>query len=151
MEQNQSSQSALGVAFFRAIESQKPEASRICYDPYARAFLPTVSYILVKLMVDSGLYERMGPGAVGFITVRERYIDDYLKTGLAEGLDQVVLTGGRLRYARLPHPRNREDPRVRNRLPGDSGSQAEGIEKSHRSIAWARHLRPDGFQYPVAR
>jgi methyltransferase (TIGR00027 family) len=93
MKQNQSSQSALGVAFFRAIESEKPEASRICYDPYARAFLPTVSYVLIKLMVDSGLYERMAPGAVGFITVRERTIDDYLKTGLAEGLGQVVLLG----------------------------------------------------------
>ena len=93
MKQNQSSQSALGVALFRAIESQKPEARRICYDPYARAFIPTVTYVLVKLIVDSGLYERMGPGAVGFITVRERYIDDYLKTGLTEGLDQVVILG----------------------------------------------------------
>ena len=93
MKQNQSSQSALGVALFRAIESQKLEARRICYDPYARAFIPTVSYILVKLIVDSGIYERLGPGAVGFITVRERYIDDYLKTGLTEGLDQVVLLG----------------------------------------------------------
>ncbi len=93
MKQNQSSQSALGVALFRAIESQKPEARRICYDPCARAFVPTISYVLVKLIVDSGLYERMGPGAVGFITVRERYIDDYLKTGLTEGLDQVVLLG----------------------------------------------------------
>jgi methyltransferase (TIGR00027 family) len=93
MKQKQSSRSALGVALFRAIESQKPASRRVCYDPYARAFLPTVSYILVKLIVDSGLYERMGPGAVGFITVRERYIDDYLITGLAEGLDQVVLLG----------------------------------------------------------
>ncbi len=93
MKQNQSSQSALGVALFRAIESQKPEFKRICYDPYARAFIPTVTYILVKLIVDSGLYERMGPGAVAFITVRERYIDDYLKTCLAEGLEQVVILG----------------------------------------------------------
>jgi methyltransferase (TIGR00027 family) len=93
MKQNQSSQSALGVALFRAIESQKPEATRICYDPYARAFIPAVSYFLVKLMVDSGLYERMGPGAVGFITVRERYIDDYLETCLAGGLEQVVILG----------------------------------------------------------
>jgi methyltransferase (TIGR00027 family) len=93
MKQNQSSQSALGVALMRAVESQKPEDRRICYDPYARAFIPTVSYHLVKLIVDSGLYERMAPGAVGFITVRERYIDDYLIAGLAEGLDQVVLLG----------------------------------------------------------
>ena len=93
MKQNQSSQSALGVALFRAIESQKPETRRICYDPYARAFIPPFSYFLVKLIVDSGLYERMGPGAIGFITVRERYIDDYLKTCLAEGLEQVVILG----------------------------------------------------------
>jgi len=93
MKQNQSSQSALGVALFRAIESQKPEAKRICYDPYACAFIPTVTYVLVKLIVDSGLYERLGPGAVGFITIRERYIDDYLKTSLTEGLDQVIILG----------------------------------------------------------
>ncbi len=93
MKQDQSSQSALGIALFRAIESQKPETRRICNDPYARAFVPTVSYFLVKLIVDSGLYERMGPGAQGFIVVRERYIDDCLKTSLSEGLDQVVLLG----------------------------------------------------------
>ncbi len=104
MKQDQSSQSAMGVALFRAIESTKPEDRRICYDPFARAFIPTVSYILVKLIVDSGLYERMGPGAVGFIVVRERYIDDYLKSTLAEGLDQVVLLGAGLdtRAYRIP-------------------------------------------------
>jgi methyltransferase (TIGR00027 family) len=93
MKQNQSSQSALGVAIFRAIESQKPEAQRICYDPFARAFIPIASYLLVKLFVDSGLYERLGPGGIEFITVRERYIDDYLKTVLSEGLGQVVILG----------------------------------------------------------
>ena len=67
MKQNQSSQSALGVALMRAIETEKPEDRRICNDPYARAFIPTVTYLLVKLIVDSGLYERMGPGAVGCI------------------------------------------------------------------------------------
>jgi methyltransferase (TIGR00027 family) len=93
MKQDQSSQSALGVALFRAIESQKPEARQICHDPYARVFVPAVSYFLVKLIVNSGLYERMAPGAVGFVVVRERYIDDYLKTSLQEGLEQVVLLG----------------------------------------------------------
>ncbi len=86
MKQNQSSQSAMGVAAFRAIESDKPEDRRICYDPYARAFVPTASYLLLKVFVDSGLYERLARGAIGFITVRERYIDDYLKKGLSEGL-----------------------------------------------------------------
>ncbi len=93
MKQNQSSQSALGVAAFRAIESQKPKDRRICYDPYARVFIPSASYLLLKLFVDSGLDERLGPGAIGFITVRERYIDDYLEALLSKGLDQVVILG----------------------------------------------------------
>jgi methyltransferase (TIGR00027 family) len=35
----------------------------------------------------------MAPGGVGMVVVRERAIDDYLKTCLAEGLDQVVILG----------------------------------------------------------
>jgi methyltransferase (TIGR00027 family) len=93
MKPQQSSRSAEGVALIRAIESAKPEPQRIIYDPYARRFLPTISYTLIKLLFDSGLYERMAPGATGFVAVRERYIDDYLKASLAEGLDQVVILG----------------------------------------------------------
>jgi methyltransferase (TIGR00027 family) len=93
MRQKQSSTSALGVALIRAIETQKPEAERICSDPIARAFIPTISYTLSKLVIDSGLYERMAPGATAFVAVRERCIDDFLKACLAEGLDQVVLLG----------------------------------------------------------
>ena len=77
----------------RAIEARKPEAERICYDPFARAFIPGISFTLSKLVIDSGLYERMAPGAVEFILVRERYIDDFLKACLSEGLDQVVILG----------------------------------------------------------
>jgi methyltransferase (TIGR00027 family) len=97
MKQNQSSASAAGVAAMRAIETQKPESERICFDPYARTFantvLPASLFFLTKLMIDSGLYDRMAPGATAFIAVRERYIDDYLITGLAEGLKQVVILG----------------------------------------------------------
>lgn len=97
MKQNQSSSSAAGVAAMRAIESQKPEAERICYDPYARALvntvLPAALFYLTKLMIDSGLYDRMAPGATAFIAVRERYIDDYLIASLKEGLEQVVILG----------------------------------------------------------
>ncbi len=35
----------------------------------------------------------MAPGVVGFIALRERYIDGTLKNSQAEGLDQVVLLG----------------------------------------------------------
>jgi methyltransferase (TIGR00027 family) len=82
------------VALLRAIETQKPEIQRICCDPYARAMIPGgLSYYLSKLVVTSGIYERIAPGATAFIAARERYIDDFLKACLAEGLDQVVILG----------------------------------------------------------
>jgi len=94
MEKQRPSRSAEGVALVRAIEAQKPEGERICYDPYARALIDGgMSFILSKLVIDSGIYERMAPGAVAFIVTRERYIDDFLKAELSEGLDQVVILG----------------------------------------------------------
>ena len=94
MKNNQSSQSAAGVALLRAIESQKPAGERICYDPFARALIPGgISFTLSKWVIESGLYDRMAPGATAFVIARERYIDDYLIFELAEGLDQVVILG----------------------------------------------------------
>jgi methyltransferase (TIGR00027 family) len=94
MSENQSSKSAEGVAMFRAIETEKPEDSRICYDPIARDLIPhNAAFALSKWVVTSGLYEKMAPGAAAFIAVRERYIDDYLKTELDAGLGQVVILG----------------------------------------------------------
>jgi methyltransferase (TIGR00027 family) len=93
MKKKQSSTTAEGMAILRAIEAKRPESKRICYDPIARMLVPDISVFLSKLVIDSGLYERMAPGAVAFITARERYIDDFLKACLNEGLDQVVILG----------------------------------------------------------
>jgi methyltransferase (TIGR00027 family) len=88
------SASAAGVAMMRAIETLKPEEARICDDPYADALMQGgFTYALLKWMIGTGLYDRMAPGAVSFVVGRERYIDDFLKTCLGEGLDQVVLLG----------------------------------------------------------
>jgi methyltransferase (TIGR00027 family) len=90
----QSSQSAAGVALLRAIEAEKPEGVRICDDPYAHSMANGgIAFTLSKLVIKAGLYERMAPGAESFIVVRERYIDDFLKARLKEGLDQVVILG----------------------------------------------------------
>jgi methyltransferase (TIGR00027 family) len=93
-ENKQPSGTAAGVAMLRSIESEKPEGERICYDPYAR-FMENkgIGAYLSKLIIQSGLYDRMSPGAMSFVAGRERYIDDYLIAGLREGLDQVVLLG----------------------------------------------------------
>lgn len=88
------SRSAEGVALLRAIETQKPEAERICDDPYARALIPGgISFFLSKLVIKSGIYERLAPGATAFVIGRERYIDDVLKACLDEGFEQIVLLG----------------------------------------------------------
>ncbi|MBI3943775.1 MAG: class I SAM-dependent methyltransferase [Chloroflexi bacterium] len=93
MNEKQSSRTAEGMALLRAIEASRPEGKRICYDPIARSLVPSFSYAMSKLVIDSGLYDRMAPGATAFITVRERYIDDFLKACLGEELEQVVILG----------------------------------------------------------
>ncbi|HEX2569986.1 MAG TPA: class I SAM-dependent methyltransferase [Polyangia bacterium] len=93
MRQRQSSRTAEGMALVRAIEAQRPEGKRICYDPLARALVPGVSVFFSKLVIDSGLYGHFVPGVIEFITARERYIDDFLHAALNEGLDQVVFLG----------------------------------------------------------
>jgi methyltransferase (TIGR00027 family) len=93
MKRKRSSSTAEGMALVRAIESSRPEDRRICYDPIARSLVPGFSYTMSKLTIDSGLYGRFAPGAIEFITARERYIDDFLKACLGEGLDQVVILG----------------------------------------------------------
>ena len=122
MKKNQSSRSAEGVAALRAIESQKPESKRICYDPFADMLIPhSISFSISKFIITSGMYERMVPGAMAFVTGRERYIDDFLKTCLNEGLDQVVILGagfdtrayriegiGKTRVFEIDHPSTQE-------------------------------------------
>jgi methyltransferase (TIGR00027 family) len=90
---SQSSMTAIGIAIVRAIESEKPEADRICYDPYARQFVNGALYHFVKFFDRLGYSERKGPGVMGFLTVRDRHIDEYLKTSLANGVQQVVVLG----------------------------------------------------------
>ena len=88
------SRSAEGVAAMRAIETRKPEADRIVSDPYAAALIPGGAMFAISMwIIESGLYERMAPGAIGFIIGRERYIDEYLKAQLSTGIDQVVILG----------------------------------------------------------
>ena len=93
MRQKQSSTTAEGMALVRAIEASRSEGRRICYDPIARSMVPGYKFTLSKLTIDSGLYGRFFPGAIEFITARERYIDDFLKAALSKGLDQVVILG----------------------------------------------------------
>lgn len=93
MRKNQSSLTAAGIAIARALESEKPPGERVCYDPYARQFVPGWMYLLFGFFIKSGYAERRGPGVNGFLLARERYIDDVLQNFLDEGLQQLVILG----------------------------------------------------------
>lgn len=93
MRDNRPSTTAAGIALARAIESAKPAGERICFDPFARQFAGRLYWYVVKFFVDSGYAERRGPGTLGFVVARERYIDDYLQARLADGLEQLVILG----------------------------------------------------------
>jgi methyltransferase (TIGR00027 family) len=93
MRKNQISITAAGIAVMRAVESEKPEDERICYDPYARKFIPAWMYYALGFFIKSGYAEWRGPGVNGFLAARDRYIDDTLQGFLEEGIDQLVILG----------------------------------------------------------
>lgn len=93
MRNKQSSMTASGIAIVRAIESERPEDERICYDPYARKMVNSGLFHLVNFFEKLGYGEMRGPGVMGFLAVRERYIDDYLEKCLADGIEQLVILG----------------------------------------------------------
>ena len=117
MRKNQSSLTAAGIAIARAVESEKPVDERICNDPYARQFVPAWMLRLIGFFIKNGCAELRGPGVNGFLTARERYIDDVLKQFLGEGLQQLVILGagydsrgyrfdlaGRVKVFEVDHP-----------------------------------------------
>jgi methyltransferase (TIGR00027 family) len=93
MRKNQTSLTALGIAVLRAVESEKAEGERICYDPYARFFVPGWFYAMMRFFIRSGYAEWRGRGVIGFLAARERYIDDSLARWIEEGFDQLVILG----------------------------------------------------------
>jgi len=94
MKRTQTSITAQGIAFIRAYESSKPADQRICYDPLARKLINPAFYLLGQLFVNYA--EKRGPGVVGFLVSRCRYIDDILQKQLSNGIQQLVLLGAGL-------------------------------------------------------
>jgi methyltransferase (TIGR00027 family) len=94
MKKTQASTTAQGIAFARALESRKLAGERICYDPLARRLISPAFYLLGRLFANYG--ERKGPGVIGFLVARCRYIDDYLQACLGTGIEQLVILGAGL-------------------------------------------------------
>lgn len=94
MKKNRASLTSEGIAIARVLESEKPENERICYDPYARKLISPLFYWIGKTFAESE--ERKGPGVIGFLVGRCRYMDDVLQDCLRAGLEQLVLLGAGL-------------------------------------------------------
>jgi methyltransferase (TIGR00027 family) len=87
-----SSTTAENVAFVRALESLKPEGERVCYDPYAASFLRK-EYLTIMEMAASDPSKTPFPGLHNSLSARVRYFDDFVKSFLEEGLEQLVILG----------------------------------------------------------
>jgi len=123
MRKDRTSLTAIGIAVARAVESEKPADERICYDPVARRFVSPWLYRLLAFFIASGYAERRGPGVMGFLAARERYIDDVLQKALDDGLEQLVILGagydsrayrfealmGRVKVFEVDHPATQRD------------------------------------------
>jgi methyltransferase (TIGR00027 family) len=94
MKKRQSSLMAEGIAIARVLEGEKPENERICNDPYARKLISPIFYWIGKIFADAE--ERKGPGVLGFLVARCRYMDDALQQALKSGLQQLVILGAGL-------------------------------------------------------
>ena len=100
MKNGKASRTADFVTAFRAIESDKAEGERVCYDPLARSFLGGAYAILgrSKLLTRIALWdsERKHPGCtsvVNYVVARTRHIDEYLKACIDDGIQQLVILG----------------------------------------------------------
>jgi methyltransferase (TIGR00027 family) len=82
---------------WRAIESLRPEEERVCYDNMASSFMDrpwdriTRNRFMRKLLIRQSNKDFIGMG--GFIVARTRYVDEYLKAQVAEGIKQLVILG----------------------------------------------------------
>jgi len=85
---------AQGVAKQRLIESLAKPDKRIVYDPYAYKFVFGAS--IIKLMgykLSHWITKKFAPGFHEHLISRTRFIDDLVKNGVTQGMEQYVILG----------------------------------------------------------
>ncbi len=97
MKKNNSSRTAEDMAGFRAIETLRSKEDRTCDDPFAKHFLTGAWATRYKSPIQSKLFlwisHIINPGATNTVPLRLRFIDDYIKTCIKDGLEQLVILG----------------------------------------------------------
>lgn len=97
------SQTALGNAAGRAIESCRDLTDRLFEDPYAFGLLPRSHRAMVRLLripllgpALLAMRERQIPRIMGNLWCRTRFIDDAFRDAIADGFDRLVVLGAGL-------------------------------------------------------
>ena len=97
MKEKGPSKTAETNAFARALESRRPENVRVCYDPFAKYFMGTRFTFFFNhrllLRVLWSISNRVRPGLGAYVIARSRYMDDYLRTCINGGVEQLVILG----------------------------------------------------------
>ena len=97
MEAQKPSRSAGIIAAHRAVESARSHEARICYDPFARRFLPPRFTVIGESEIPEEtalkLFNDIVPGFHEFFLARTRYIDDCLQKHVGQGLEQLIILG----------------------------------------------------------
>jgi methyltransferase (TIGR00027 family) len=90
---------AYSMAFIRALEKERPASERLFADPYAALFSAGGAHASEGTSLLLGL-----PFLVDAIRLRTRFVDDFVREGLASGVCQIVVLGAGLdaRGLRLP-------------------------------------------------
>jgi len=103
MKPDAASQTALGNAAGRAIESCRDRDERLFNDPYAFDLLPRSHRTMVRLLripllgpALLAMRERQIPGIMGNLWCRTRFIDEAVRDAVATGIEQVVILGAGL-------------------------------------------------------
>lgn len=100
MKEDKASRTAQYMALFRALETARPQGTRLFNDPYAISFLDKrlkrttqLSKIpFIRTLVHKIIYRKI-PGALSSGLARTKYIDDLLLYAVNNGAEQVMILG----------------------------------------------------------
>lgn len=100
MKTGKASKTAQYMALFRALETTRDPEDRLFTDPYAIHFLDSGLKLATRASTIPFVWRFIGrtiqkriPGAFSSGLARTRYIDDLLRTTIADGSKQVVILG----------------------------------------------------------
>lgn len=72
----------------------RPEAERVCSDPYARSFVNPINLLVSGPFIRAGLPDRLFlGGAMSFAVAREQYVHEVMIAEVAAGIGQMVILG----------------------------------------------------------